>query len=104
MGNTIKRFLTNKNTVTLLAIVACVVVLYLFYNWRVKQAVTTTEVCYATQTIPARTEITEDMIMTEQDRKYYLSLIDELRKLPTETEWVEFKANNFAPNEIGEYL
>ena len=42
--------------------------------------------------------------MTEQDRKYYLSLIDELRKLPTETEWVEFKANNFAPNEIGEYL
>ena len=64
MGNTIKRFLTNKNTVTLLAIVACVVVLYLFYNWRVKQAVTTTEVCYATQTIPARTEITEDMIST----------------------------------------
>jgi len=46
----------------------------------------------------------EGMIMTEHDKKYYRSLIDELRKLPKETEWAEFKVNNFAPNEIGEYL
>lgn len=62
LGTMFKRFLGNKNTVTLLAIIVCVVVLYGFYNWRVKSAVTTAYVCYATQAIPARTQITEDMI------------------------------------------
>jgi len=33
-----------------------------------------------------------------------ISLIDELRKLPTETEWVEFKANYDFPEKIGEYI
>lgn len=42
--------------------------------------------------------------MTEKDRKYYLSLIEELRKLPMETEWVEFKVGNDAPPVIGEYI
>jgi len=64
IGTMIKRFLSNKNTVTLLAIIVCTVVLYGFYNWRVKSAVTTTHVCYATQTIPARTQITSDMVST----------------------------------------
>lgn len=62
MGDTLKRFLANKNTVTLIAIIVMVVVLYLFYNWRVKQAVSTTTVCYAAETIPARTLITDDMV------------------------------------------
>ena len=35
---------------------------------------------------------------------YLLSLLNELRKLPRETEWVEFKQNNDDPDEIGEYL
>jgi ATP-dependent DNA helicase RecG len=30
--------------------------------------------------------------------------LDELRRLPAETEWVEFKHNNENPQEIGEYL
>ena len=30
--------------------------------------------------------------------------MDELRKLPSETEWVEFKRNSEKPEEIGEYL
>lgn len=33
-----------------------------------------------------------------------LSILSELRKLPRETEWVEFKHNNENPDEIGEYL
>lgn len=33
-----------------------------------------------------------------------LSILSELRKLPRETEWVEFKHNNDNPDEIGEYL
>lgn len=64
IGTVIKRFLSNKNTVTLIAIIVGTVVLYGFYNWRVKSAVTTTYVCQATQTIPARTQITEEMVTT----------------------------------------
>lgn len=33
-----------------------------------------------------------------------VSLVHELRTLPGETEWVEFKANNSNPSEIGEYI
>ncbi|MBI4774850.1 MAG: hypothetical protein HY788_11845 [Deltaproteobacteria bacterium] len=32
-----------------------------------------------------------------------LGILIELRKLPRETEWVEFKHNNAEPDEIGEY-
>jgi ATP-dependent DNA helicase RecG len=31
-------------------------------------------------------------------------LIEELRALPQESEWVEFKVNNSKPDEIGEYI
>lgn len=33
-----------------------------------------------------------------------LGILNELRKLPRETEWVEFKRNNTKPDDIGEYL
>ena len=33
-----------------------------------------------------------------------LGIVNELRKLPQETEWVEFKHNNAEPDEMGEYL
>lgn len=64
IGTTIKRFLSNKNTVSLLAIIVCTVILYIFYNSRVNNAVSTTYVCYATQTIQPRTVITKDMVST----------------------------------------
>lgn len=64
IGTFLKRFFSNKNTVTFLAIIVGTVILWLCYNWRVKSAVSTTYVCYATETIPARTEITQDMIST----------------------------------------
>ncbi len=35
---------------------------------------------------------------------YYKSLVESLRKLPTETEWVEFKCNNDNAWMIGEYI
>ena len=35
---------------------------------------------------------------------YLQGLVTELRKLPAETGWVEFKENNSSPEEIGEYL
>jgi ATP-dependent DNA helicase RecG len=36
--------------------------------------------------------------------EYLIGLVAELRKMPEETEWMEFKQNNFNPEEIGEYL
>lgn len=62
IGTALKRFITNKNTVTLLAIIIGTVILYLFYNYRVNKAVATQTVCYATTNIPAKTLITEDMV------------------------------------------
>lgn len=39
--------------------------------------------------------------MTEKALK---NLIDELRALPSETEWVEFKEKRCEPNDVGEYV
>ena len=39
---------------------------------------------------------------TNYSAEYLASLIHELCKLPQETEWVEFKVNNWAPEDIGE--
>ena len=35
---------------------------------------------------------------------YLTSLVHELRELPGETEWIEFKVNKYQPEEIGEYI
>jgi ATP-dependent DNA helicase RecG len=41
---------------------------------------------------------------TDRNIDYLISLVRELCKLPSETEWVEFKSGNDNPQEIGEYL
>lgn len=41
---------------------------------------------------------------TDRPADYLISLVRELCKLPHETEWVEFKANDAEPQQIGEYL
>ena len=33
------KFLKNKNTITILGVVLCVIILYVAYNYRVKQAI-----------------------------------------------------------------
>ena len=40
----------------------------------------------------------------DKSNDYLVGLINELRKLPFEAEWVEFKQNNSDPQEIGEYI
>lgn len=43
--------------------------------------------------------------MTSQpDRDYLLSLVREFRRLPQETDWLEFKVNQANPTAIGEYV
>lgn len=62
LSNSLKKFLGNKNTVTILGVVLCIVVLWLGYNFRINQRVSLTRVAYANQTIQPRTKITNDMI------------------------------------------
>lgn len=62
LSSSMKKFLGNKNTVTILGVVLCIVVLYIGYNYRIDQKVTLTKVPYANQTIQPKTEITSDMI------------------------------------------
>lgn len=62
MSITIKKFFTNKNTVTVVGVLLAVVVLYVGYNYRIKSAINPITVPYATQTIAPRTKITSDMI------------------------------------------
>jgi len=40
----------------------------------------------------------------DRNLDYLVSLVHELYKLPKETEWVEFKHNYLAPDDIGEYI
>ena len=57
-----KKFLGNKNTVTILGVILCLVILYIGYNYRINSKVELVAVPYAKQTIQPRTYITEDMI------------------------------------------
>lgn len=41
---------------------------------------------------------------TDESQEYLAGLVNELRKLPEETGWVEFKENVANPEDIGEYL
>jgi len=58
----LKKFLANKNTVTVLGVVIAILVLYAGYSYRVQQAIQPKPMPYALKTIQPRTKITEDMI------------------------------------------
>ena len=88
MGNiviSIKRFLGNKNTVTILGVLAAVVVLYVGYNWRVKQAVEPQTVPYAKQELAGNTLITKDHVGSIKVSK---SFVDTTAGLVTSTSQV----------------
>ena len=61
MGNFTK-FLKNKNTVTILGVIACLVILYIGYSMRINSKTALIDVYYANQTIQPKTIITDDMI------------------------------------------
>ena len=69
MGNIIigiKRFFQNKNTVTILGILASVGVIYFAYNYRIKKSTEPVNVPYATRMIAPRTLITKEMVSTKK--------------------------------------
>ena len=69
MGNlsmSLKKFMQNKNTVTVFGIVLGIVVLYFAYTMRINAAISPVVVPYAVTQIPAGTQITEEMIDTRE--------------------------------------
>lgn len=60
--NTIKKFFTNKNTVTIVGVIVGVIVLWVFYNMRLNEAISPKKVPIATREILATEEITKDDI------------------------------------------
>ncbi len=60
----IKKFFTNKNTVTVVGVIAAIVILYIGYNMRINQAITPVTVPYALEDINGGQQITEDMVGT----------------------------------------
>lgn len=61
-----KRFIKNRNTVTIFAVVACVLILYFFYSSRINKATDPVSVPYAVKEIGPRTLITSDMVATRK--------------------------------------
>ena len=83
MGNltiSIKRFLGNKNTVTIIRVILAVIVLYVGYSWRVKQAVEPQSVPYAKVELVGNKQITREQIGTIKVSK---SLVDSTPGLVT---------------------
>lgn len=58
----IKRFFTNKNTVTILGVIVVIAIIYFGYNAQIKNATKPVQVPVAKTTIQPRTLITNDMI------------------------------------------
>ena len=84
----LKKFVSNKNTVTIIGVVLCIIILYVGYNTRIKKQVTLVRLPYAVETIQPRTLITADMVeymevpiqfLTEQS-EYYRSAEDVVGK------------------------
>lgn len=66
MGNNIlikiKRFFQNKNTVTIICVLAGILVLYIGYNWRVGSSTEPISIPYAKNTLSSRHTITREDI------------------------------------------
>ncbi len=60
--NNLKKFFTNKNTVTIVGLIVGVIVLWLFYNYRLNQAISPRRVPVAAKTILATEEIKDEDI------------------------------------------
>lgn len=58
----LKKFITNKNTVTILGILACLGLLYFGYNKTISNEITKVTICVAKQTIQPRTKITDELL------------------------------------------
>lgn len=68
----LKKFLKNKNTVTILGVLACIFILFVGYNMRINQKTALVTVYYANRTIQPKTLITEEMVSRTQVPKSFI--------------------------------
>lgn len=83
-----KKFFGNKNTVTILGVILCLVILYVGYNYQINKKTELVAIPVAKETIQPRTYITDDMI--------------EIRNVPIEL----LKTSNYyttSKNIVGKY-
>lgn len=81
MGNLlvpIKKFLSNKNTITILGVLIGVVVLYVGYNWRVTKSIQPVKIPYANVTMISGTKIVAENISYASVPKDMISNMDNL--------------------------
>lgn len=71
--NSIVRFFKNKNTVTILGIIAVMAILFGFYYYQIQKQVKPIEVPVAAVTINPRTKITSDMITYVEVPEAYIT-------------------------------
>ncbi len=64
LSASLKKFLGNKNTVTILGVLLCIVILIIGYNRAINSKIKLSDVPYATQTIQPKTQITDAMVGT----------------------------------------
>ena len=62
LSASIKKFMGNKNTVTILGVLLCIIILIIGYNRTINSKIKLTQVPYALETIQPKTLITPDMI------------------------------------------
>ena len=72
LKTSMKKFLGNKNTVTILGVIICLIILYVGYNIRINSKVELVAVPYAKETIQPRTYITDTMVGTMNVPKSFL--------------------------------
>ena len=87
-----KKFLSNKNTITILGVLLGVVVLYLGYQWRVNQAISPTTTFYATRTLIQGETIDAEAIGTTQISK---TILDSMTNIVTDQKEIVGKLVSF---------
>ena len=88
MGNltvALKRFVGNKNTITIIGVLAGIAVLYFGYNYRVNQAVKPMSVPYAKVAILGNSQITSEQVGSIKVSK---SMVDTTANLVTSSQQV----------------
>ncbi|HPZ24239.1 MAG TPA: RcpC/CpaB family pilus assembly protein [Bacilli bacterium] len=95
VGGVFKRFVGNKNTVTLLGLVACIAVLVIGYNYRVNTAISPVSVPYAKVAIDTRTLITSDMVGNIKISSSYLQNASNIVKTSSQVvgKYVSYKTS-----------
>ena len=92
LGNSLKKFLSNKNTVTFLGVIIGIVVLFFGYQYRVNSAISPVTIPIAKVTIKAKEKITEDKLTTVQLPKSEVAKLEAEQAL---TEKLEKATENF---------